>query len=148
VSEDSKLLELYDVPLYGPMIEVYRRLREDYERIVEQREQEHDEAPPICYRTLEGVPLCQKHGDDVMKVRFLSQSDLRSVWDDETVVRVAETTGQRLDDLRRLHGRFYAETCAMCGVTPSLNLCLNCSKVLHPQWPAVYCSNRCAMEDA
>jgi len=40
--------------------------------------------------------------------------------------------------------------CVMCKtVIAHGNICYNdeCKTPLHPQWPAVYCSNRCAMED-
>ena len=134
-------VELY----HGPMVEALLRLRQSYDPA---QRRSPDDALPICWRTLEGVPLCQEHGDDLVKTGFTTLDELRSVWDDTTIEHVAASTGQRLDDLHQLHGRFYAQTCAMCGVFPTLNRCLNCNKVLHPQWPAVYCSNRCAYEDA
>lgn len=41
--------------------------------------------------------------------------------------------------------------CLMCGVKASAHRrCENdsCARELHPQWPAVYCCNECAWEDA
>lgn len=45
---------------------------------------------------------------------------------------------------------FWNHRCLMCGVdeVPG-RLCENvdCRRPLHPQWPAVYCKNLCALED-
>lgn len=45
---------------------------------------------------------------------------------------------------------FWAHRCTMCGfdAVPDRE-CENqsCRRPLHPQWPAVYCSNLCASED-
>ena len=40
------------------------------------------------------------------------------------------------------------ESCIMC-TTPAAygRECENCQKPLHPHWPAVYCSNECAIAD-
>lgn len=46
---------------------------------------------------------------------------------------------------------FMGHRCLMCGVAPSPGrICENesCGSGLHPQWPAIYCCNRCALEDA
>ena len=46
---------------------------------------------------------------------------------------------------------FWRPRCLMCTTTSVAGrLCANegCRQPLHPQWPAVYCSNGCAMEDA
>lgn len=43
------------------------------------------------------------------------------------------------------------KSCDICKTPPSEGRhChyLECGKLLHPQWPAVYCSNRCAWRDA
>lgn len=45
---------------------------------------------------------------------------------------------------------FWDDHCLMCGVEAVPDrLCENvdCKKLLHPQWPAVYCCNECALED-
>ena len=149
MEERFKLLDLYSEPLSGPMIEVYRRLRADFERIITQERCALDQLPPVMFRTVEdGVPLCAHHAQELLTTDHFAANDLRPVWDDEAIEQIVTATGQRLEDLQRLHGRFYDQRCALCGVTPSLNRCLTCQKVLHPQWPAVYCSNRCALEDA
>jgi hypothetical protein len=45
---------------------------------------------------------------------------------------------------------FWGDRCGMCHV-PAVpgRVCANvdCGKELHPQWPAVYCCKRCALED-
>lgn len=45
---------------------------------------------------------------------------------------------------------FWGHRCLMCGVEAvSDRLCENesCRRPLHPQWPAVYCGNECALGD-
>lgn len=45
---------------------------------------------------------------------------------------------------------FWGDRCIMCGIDPAPDrLCENvdCRRPLHPQWPAVYCCNDCALED-
>lgn len=43
---------------------------------------------------------------------------------------------------------FTGHRCGLCNVMPNPDLyCLSCDKHLHPQWPAVYCSSRCALDD-
>jgi hypothetical protein len=45
---------------------------------------------------------------------------------------------------------FWGHRCIMCQFDPAPGrLCESedCRKPLHPQWPAVYCSNECALED-
>lgn len=42
-----------------------------------------------------------------------------------------------------------AARCFMCATTPNPDAkCYLCGCALHPQWPAVYCSNRCALKDS
>ena len=46
--------------------------------------------------------------------------------------------------------KFWGHRCAMCGVDPVIGRrCENesCRRALHPRWPAVYCSNECALDD-
>ncbi len=41
--------------------------------------------------------------------------------------------------------------CLLCGTVPvEGRSCANqgCESDLHPQWPAIYCSTKCALEDA
>lgn len=45
---------------------------------------------------------------------------------------------------------FWGHRCLMCGVDPVPGrFCesVDCRRALHPQWPAVYCCNDCALED-
>ena len=45
---------------------------------------------------------------------------------------------------------FWGDRCLMCGTSAAPDrLCENesCRRPLHPQWPAVYCCNNCALED-
>lgn len=46
---------------------------------------------------------------------------------------------------------FWGHRCLMCGVDSVPGRSCgneNCKKPLHPQWPAIYCCNLCALEDA
>ena len=46
---------------------------------------------------------------------------------------------------------FWGHKCLMCDATAAPGrLCesADCRRPLHPQWPAVYCCNACALEDA
>ncbi|TAL43761.1 MAG: hypothetical protein EPN91_05850 [Salinibacterium sp.] len=52
---------------------------------------------------------------------------------------------------QQLRDRGAGLTCMICDTTPSPGrVCASeeCGKPLHPQWPAVYCSDRCAWRDA
>ncbi|HSX23379.1 MAG TPA: hypothetical protein VLE97_11450 [Gaiellaceae bacterium] len=45
---------------------------------------------------------------------------------------------------------FWGHRCLMCGVDEAPGRCCenpDCRRALHPRWPAVYCSNDCALED-
>lgn len=45
---------------------------------------------------------------------------------------------------------FWGHRCRMCGVEAAHGrVCENedCRRKLHPQWPAIYCCNACALED-
>ena len=108
---------------------------------------ERSESRPVKRRTLDHVPLCEVHAESMIHYGFISPKDIRLVMEDDEIQRYAAMTGMRVGDLRDLHACYFDERCAMCGVVPSPNNCQNCSKPLHPQWPAIYCSNRCAMED-
>jgi hypothetical protein len=46
---------------------------------------------------------------------------------------------------------FWGDRCFMCGIASAPGrLCENkdCRCPLHPQWPAIYCCNECALKDA
>lgn len=153
MSDDRAPLELYDQPLSGPMIEIYARQRADLdarlqERVDEERADPLDDSSPVAWRTIaDGVPLCAEHALGLLQYGRTT-NDLRPIWDDNKIGEVARQTGMQVADIQRLHARYYDERCAMCGVSPSANRCLNCAESLHPNWPAVYCTNRCALEDA
>ena len=75
----------------------------------------------------EGVILCQLHLDELK----------RDYGVDSTHEPIAE------DEID-----FIGHQCGLCDEMPNPNLyCLSCDKHLHPQWPAVYCSSRCALDD-
>lgn len=55
------------------------------------------------------------------------------------------------EEIPTAQARFWGDRCLMCGVAavPGRR-CANvdCGDPLHPQWPAVYCCDECALEDA
>jgi len=56
-----------------------------------------------------------------------------------------------LEEIDAAKALFWNHRCLMCGVDPVHDrVCQNerCRRPLHPQWPAVYCKNLCATEDA
>jgi hypothetical protein len=110
-------------------------------------EPEPEPAGAVCWRTLAGVSLCDEHALGLLDYGFVPD-DFRPVWDDAKIAEAVAQTGMIEADVRRLHAHYYDERCAMCGVVASANRCLNCDEGLHPNWPAVYCSDACAMEDA
>jgi len=74
----------------------------------------------------EGLIICREH---------LAQLAADSAYEELPVAQVS----------------FWNHRCAMCGVDPVPGrTCENasCRRELHPQWPAVYCCNECAREDA
>lgn len=55
-----------------------------------------------------------------------------------------------LEELPADRVAFWNHRCLMCGVNPVHDRqCASdrCRRPLHPQWPAVYCKNMCALED-
>jgi len=78
----------------------------------------------------EGLIICRDH--------------LRSVFDEDLLPAVLTVLPVEVV-------AFWRHRCLMCGVdaVPG-RLCENagCRRPLHPQWPAVYCKNACALEDA
>lgn len=163
VAVSERPLELHKWPLYGPMVEVYAAQRAALAAEMERRRVEQDaEQPavlargtlpgpepsaPVCWRTLAGVSLCNEHALGLLDYGFVPD-DFRPVWEDAKIAEVAAQTGMSVADVSRLHAHYFDERCAMCGVVPSANRCLSCRETLHPNWPAVYCSNECALEDA
>lgn len=149
---DRASLELHDRPLHGPMVEVYARQRAELIAELARRHEggiPHEPAPApanVCWRTLEGVSLCDEHALGLLDYGFVPDN-LRPVWEESRITEIAAQTGMSARDIRRVHGHHFGERCAMCGVMPSANECLTCDKALHPNWPAVYCSAACALDD-
>lgn len=75
------------------------------------------------FATKDGLFLCETHAS-------------------ETGLAVDEVTDEEFREL-------VAARCGMCGQLPSPGrTCQRCDKPLHELWPAVYCTNECAYEDA
>lgn len=171
---EVELLELYVRPVSGPLVEVYARIEqererarteaeararaeleeqaENFKRTTELRRDWQPKTQPVMHRMRgDGFPLCAEHAKSLIEFGFCIEADLRPVWDDEKILQVAQTTGQNVDDLHALHGQFFCQDCGMCGRMPVVGVrCHNdrCKKPLPPQWPAMYCSNNCAIDDA
>lgn len=53
------------------------------------------------------------------------------------------------DEMQAFHHCGLNVTCGMCGQIPSPGrTCHRCDTPLHEEWPAVYCSNECALADS
>lgn len=76
-----------------------------------------------------GVIICRDHLEQLGDVELLGE-DVRH------------------DEILSEAVAFHGHRCLMCGVdaVPDRS-CENCQRPLHPQWPAVYCCNDCALED-
>lgn len=64
--------------------------------------------------------------------------------------QIAVDADPTFDELSAAQVSFWGYRCLMCGVEPVPDrLCAHedCPRPLHPQWPAVYCCNDCALED-
>lgn len=91
------------------------------------------------YVTPEGMAICRTHLVECARYRFRGRH--------LKVVRLRETP--RLRRTRSML-RSPAPACAMCETYYAEgNTCHrdDCAAPLHPQWPVVYCSNACALED-
>ena len=101
---------------------------------------------PVAYR-LDGVPLCVVHVQE-LRAFVLPTRAVRRVLSPDEIESLVVEFGLNRDDIRRLHGQRDGETCVMC---PTLyvegNVCGSCKRPLHPKWPAVYCSDDCALRD-
>lgn len=121
---------------------------------------EPDGEPPAMadasalYRLVDGrMPICARHLTELG--RFRPGIEARVVLTVDQIDALVAEFGLRRDDLMSLHGAqdpiLGPETCRMCETTHvEGNACYHddCRKPLHPQWPAVYCSNACAQDDA
>ena len=62
---------------------------------------------------------------------------------------VEETLAQETVEIDEVSQEILKNRCAMCEAMPVEGRnCQNCGTPLHPRWPAVYCSNKCALDDA
>lgn len=100
----------------------------------------------VAYR-IDGMPVCAVHAHELRQ--FLAPTrKLRRVLSVDDIYNLVVEFGLDYDDLRALHGPRLGEQCALC---PTMhvegNLCGSCDQPLHPKWPAVYCSNECALND-
>lgn len=116
------------------------------------------DVPPVegtaLYRLVDGqMAVCARHLSELGAYR--EGLEARVVLTAGQIESLVVEFGLRRDDLTSLHGPrdpiLVEERCQMCEA-PRVegNLCHShdCSEPLHPQWPAVYCSNACAREDA
>lgn len=72
----------------------------------------------------EGLVVCEKH---LRELRYFFDPTAREIGENEMLIH---------------------RGCGMCQTMHvEGNLCESCKAPLHPQWPAVYCSNRCALDD-
>lgn len=115
-------------------------------------------SPPIAggtamYRLVENrMSVCARHLGELAD--FLPKAEARAVLTLDQIDSLVVEFGLRRDDLMALHGPwdpvFGVEKCQMCETTyVTRNVCHDddCKRPLHPQWPAVYCSNVCAEHD-
>lgn len=93
-----------------------------------------------------GMVICRTHVVELVDYRFAGR---------QLKVRALGVRERRALDFAFSENVFGSRTtislCAMCqAVVAHGNVCHSdvCKTPLHPQWPAVYCSNRCALEDA
>lgn len=105
------------------------------------------------HRLVEGQMLvCARHLIEL--AAFQPRREARAVLTMGQIDAFVAEFGLRRDDLMSLHGPpdplLGAARCQMCEATHAEgNLCHDdaCRRPLHPQWPAVYCSNACADHD-
>lgn len=97
------------------------------------------------------MPVCAKH---LLELGAYQSEEARAVLTMDQIEALVVEFGLRREDLM-LYGPqellFGEEKCLMCETLHvDGNACCNdfCKKPLHPQWPTVYCSNTCALEDA
>jgi hypothetical protein len=76
-------------------------------------------STPATQRTADGMPICDRH---------------------------TKETGLGVTPV---HSNATPEPCLLC-MTRAVygRTCDHCDRMLHPRWPAVYCSNQCALDDA
>ena len=101
----------------------------------------------VRYRTLDGASLCARHAQELRD--YLPGEEFRRVLTDDEIEVCVMELGFRREDIMQLHGMRYFDECVMCNVPENLAAkCGNCGRAMHPQWPSVYCTTDCALEDA
>lgn len=104
------------------------------------------------YRLIDGrMPVCARHMLELGA--YQPALEARAVLAADQIESLVVEFGLRRDDLMALHAPqdpvLGEEHCQLCTTDfVDGNQCHGCQTVLHPQWPAVYCSNTCAHHDA
>jgi len=82
----------------------------------------------MLYKRDNGMILCEKH-----------------------IAETADKEGiccENLTPIAQENADFLGIRCIMCEMPAAPNrTCESCGKPLHENWPAVYCSNECALDD-
>lgn len=92
--------------------------------------------------TRDGLFLCETH---------FREAFLKMVPPYRSLPRDEFGDGHELDadEMQAFKHVGYLTGCGMCNQLPSPGrTCQRCETPLHELWPAVYCSNECAIEDA
>ncbi len=108
---------------------------------------------PAMYRLVGSqMSVCARHLAELGQ--YLPNAEARAVLTLDQIEALVVEFGLRRADLVAAHGPwdpiFGEERCQMCETLGSLgNVCHDdsCARPLHPRWPAVYCSDDCAMRD-
>jgi len=114
---------------------------------------------PVYRMVKGGMVLCARHAREL--AAYMPHEQLRTLLTDDQIDSLVAEFGLLRDDIVALYGhadwthRGCCDRCALCGVHPNTHkdgspaLCHSddCQKPLHPQWPAVYCSDECADRD-
>ncbi len=111
------------------------------------------EGRSTLYRLVDGqMTVCARHLAELGA--FLPKREARAILTEGQIEALVIEFGLRKEDLVRLHGVqdpiLGGEACQMCTAPGAEgNVCHRdaCKRSLHPQWPAVYCTDACALED-
>jgi hypothetical protein len=98
------------------------------------------------------MPICARHLAEL--AAYLPGVEARPVLTMDQVDSLVMEFRLRRDDILALYGprdpMFGVEACRMCETLPvDGNVCHadDCARPLHPQWPVVYCTDACAVDD-
>jgi hypothetical protein len=98
------------------------------------------------------MSVCARHLSELAE--YLPGLEARAVLTTDQIDSLVVEFGLRRADLVAMHGAwdpiFGVEKCRMCETLHvEGNVCHDdrCKKRLHPQWPAVYCTCACALND-